>query len=98
MEIPEIGVTPLDSDFSPVGWDVVSRSTGQTFECSPLSCNLMAMDFPTNRFCLFAEFGSARELALSADNRGCEPGPYHVVEVWRRPVRGNASGAASTHL
>ena len=52
LEIPPPEVTPLDEAFQGVGWDAVSRSTGQDFECSPLSCNHMVERFTVNAYCL----------------------------------------------
>ena len=85
LEIPPLEVTPLNEDFRPVGWDVVSRSTGQGFECSPLSCNQMVEFFTVNEYCLVS-FHDAQSLAARAEREGCEPGPYVVVNVWRREV------------
>jgi hypothetical protein len=82
MEFASPDVMPCGAEFTRVGWDVVSRSTGGHFECSPLSCNLIAEEVATNRYCLFSELESALDFALTADARGCEPGPYHIVEVW----------------
>ena len=68
-----------------LGLDVVSRSNSDFFECSPLSCNLAALVMPVNRYCLAADEGTAMEYArLIAGEGGYEPGPYHVVRVWRR--------------
>ena len=83
LEIPPLDVTPLGEAFSPVGWDAVSRSGGQDFECSPLSCNSMVERFPVNEYCLVNLF-DAHTLAATAERDGCEPGPYFVVNVWRR--------------
>ena len=85
LEIAPLDVTPLGGAFSPVGWDAVSRSAGQDFECSPLSCNSMAEWFPVNEYCLVDSF-DAHTLAATAERDGCEPGPYLVVNVWRRDV------------
>lgn len=84
MVVPELDVLALGGEFRCVGWDVVSRSAGQSFECSPLSCNLLAEEFETNAYCLFEDFSDARDLALAAHSLRCEPGPYHIVEVWIR--------------
>ena len=84
MGFPPPGVSALGPEYERVGWDVVSRSGGAHFDCSPLSCNLLAEELATNRYCLFSDLARALELARSAHGRRCEPGPYHVVEVWRR--------------
>ena len=83
LEIPTPEVTPLDEAFQGVGWDAVSRSTGQDFECSPLSCNHMVERFTVNAYCL-VNIHDAQTLAATAEREGCEPGPYVVVNVWRR--------------
>ena len=82
-EIAPLEVERLDESFSPVGWDAVSRSAGQDFECSALSCNAMVEWFPVNAYCL-VDFPDANTLAMTAEREGCEPGPYLVVKVWRR--------------
>ena len=76
-------VEPPGDRFRRVGWDAVSRSTGHLLECSPLSCNGMLEDFRVNSYCLFDDRESAVSFARRADALRCEPGPYHVVEVWR---------------
>lgn len=76
-------VTSLGQEYDPVGFDVASRSTGSHFECSPLSCNMLAEETETNRYCLLSSPYDARALALAAHGKGCEPGPYHVLQVWR---------------
>jgi len=67
-----------------LGHDIVSRSAGSHVECSPLSCNYAARDFPVNRHCLIedsdAAFSACR--AISAGNY--EPGPYFLFQVLRR--------------
>ena len=82
LDAPE--VLPLGPGFEHVGFDVVSRSVGSYFECSPLSCNMLVEAMVTNRFCLLASLEDARELARSAEEKGCEPGPYYVLQVWRQ--------------
>ncbi len=89
LDLPH--VTPLGPEYVQVGWDAVSRSGGQHFECSPLSCNLVARKVTANRYCLFSDIGAARDFARTAEEDGCEPGPYHVLEVWRRQVSGGES-------
>lgn len=84
MEVVEPDVTPLRDGFRSVGWDVVSRSAGQHFECSPLSCNLLIEQVEANAYCLFDDLGDACAFARVVDDLGGEPGPYHVVEVLLR--------------
>jgi len=79
---------PLDTSFERLGYDLVSRSCETSFECSPLSCNYLAEEVPTNRHCLLATAEEAFALAPTLDVPGKpmrgEPGPYHIVEVWRK--------------
>ena len=86
LAIPPLGVQALPADFRFLGFDVVSRSQGVAFECSPLSCNGVAATEPVNAHCLVDDEKTARRLALAFSNQaiGCEPGPYCIVEVWRR--------------
>jgi hypothetical protein len=81
--IPQLNVEPLPASFERIGYDAVSRSCGNSFECSPLSCNHMAERSPANRHCLTDDADSAFRLAAECEAGGCEPGPYFVVEVWR---------------
>jgi len=71
-------------DFEPLGFDVVSRSSASSFECSPLSCNLAAKSLAKNEHCLFATLDDAIHGATAFSAGHFEPGPYHVVEVLRR--------------
>lgn len=76
-------VKPMESNFLLLGYDSVSRTYGNAFAHSPLSCCNYAHKLPTNRFCLLNSLSSAKEAAklFSIDNP--EPGPYYVVEVYR---------------
>jgi hypothetical protein len=84
LAIPPSDAVGLDDSFVSLGYDVVSRSTGDFFECSPLSCNGMAEEVAVNSHCLLADLEAALELARRCDGAGCEPGPYYVMRVWRR--------------
>lgn len=88
FQIPEIHVQPLPSSFERLGYDVVSRSCGTSFECSPLSCNNMAEHVAVTRQCLVADEETAFRLAREFEAGGCEPGPYYVIEVWREKHTG----------
>ncbi len=81
--VPELEVQPLPGAFERLGIDVVSRSFGNCFDHSPLSCNGMAEHVAMNRHCLVEDVETAFRLAAEFEAGGCEPGPYHVVEVWR---------------
>ena len=81
LPIPELDVEPVDETFQPLGFDVVSRSAGTTFECSPLSCNDEATQTVVNEFCLMPDLPSALSAAATFSLDEPEPGPYVVVEV-----------------
>jgi hypothetical protein len=84
--IPPLSVQPLPGSYRRLGYDIVARSGKAAFECSPLSCNGAAEQVSVNRFCLADDLVEAFRLAalFSRDEDGYEPGPYHIVEVWRR--------------
>jgi hypothetical protein len=82
----EPSVEPMSDTFVLLGWDVVEGGNGQSFGCSPLSCNTGAdiVRCPElNRYCLVGEEQAAMALARSFSITKPEPGPYCVVEVWR---------------
>jgi len=64
------------------GFDVVTFSVGRTPECSPLSCNGLAEDIPTNCHCLLESFESAEFLLNSGRFVGCATGPYRIFAVY----------------
>ncbi len=84
FSIPELNVQPWPKSFIRLGYDGVSRSLDTNFECSPLSCNGMAERFAANRYCLIDSEQKGFELAQRFSESEPEPGPYHVVEVWRQ--------------
>jgi len=88
IEVSASGITPLPPSFRPLGFDVVSRSTSDGFECSPLSCNLMALEVTVNRHCLVDGLEVARELASRFSVEEPEPGSYYVIEVLRARTGG----------
>ncbi len=91
--LPELTAVPIPDGFSRLGYDAVVRDVGKTegelnfppsFGCSPLSCNGMAEEYPVNRYCLVDDLDTAVPMARHFATGNCEPGPYCVVEVWRR--------------
>jgi hypothetical protein len=81
---PAIG--RMADSFVRLGWDAVQGGNGQSFGCSPLSCNsgADAVRCPElNCYCLVATEQAALALARSFSITKPEPGPYCVVEVWR---------------
>jgi len=74
-------------EYRMIGCDAVSRSTGFNFECSPLSCNTLAADFPVNKYCLADTLPDEIEMALAFSKEQAEPGPYFVIEAWVKGAR-----------
>ena len=93
--IPAVSPAPLDTSFERLGYDLVSRSQDNKFECSPLSCNDLAAEVPVNRHCLLdtaeAAFALAETIEIPGQPMRGEPGPYFIVEVWRRRASGSGS-------
>lgn len=79
-------VEPLPPTYRSLGFDVVSRSVSDFFECSPLSCNAMALEVTVNRHCLVEDLEAALVLASRFSVEEPEPGSYQVVEVLRHPT------------
>ena len=91
--LPQLTASAIPDGFSRLGYDAVVRRVGKTeedlnyspsFGCSPLSCNYMAAEYPVNRYCLVNDLDTAIGMARDFAAGNCEPGPYCVVEVWRR--------------
>lgn len=76
-------VLPLLENFELLGYDAVARTCGASFECSPLSCNNGAKDFPCNAHCLFDTLEEAIQAAKEFSHGPWEPGSYCVVAVCR---------------
>ncbi len=76
-------IEPLSPAFELLGYDAVSRSYANKFECSPLSCNHMAEKISVNPHCLFADVETAFRHAAKFGLEEPEPGPYYIVTVWR---------------
>jgi len=82
----EAPVAPLTDDFEFLGYDAVNRAFTPGFKCSPLSCNGGAATLKTNRYCLFNTLDDAIAGATLFSTGAWEPGPYYVVEVYRKTV------------
>jgi hypothetical protein len=80
---PDVKPDPIPPSFQTLGFDTVSKSTRGVlgFECSPLSCNALAEEWPVNEFCLFSSLGDAIAGAVRFADEQPEPGAYFVVEV-----------------
>jgi ankyrin repeat protein len=81
---------PETGRFTRLGYDVTecALSRWSWTGCSPLSpyCNGMAfgMSALVNRYCLVDDLGAAYDFAMIFGVTQPEPGPYLIVEVWRR--------------
>lgn len=82
--LPSMGVQVMDESFEKLGYDIVMRYAGNRFEHSPLSCNGLADEYDVNSHCLIDDARKAFEIAATFEEKGAEPGPYYVVEVWRQ--------------
>ena len=71
------------------GYDVVTFSTGNSAECSPLSCNSLANTIPVNRHCLLPDFDTAYQLLINGQFQNAEPGPYRIFAVYSVPGLNN---------
>jgi hypothetical protein len=65
-----------------VGYDVVSFSTGTSPECSPLSCNGLAVGIQVNRHGLLDTFAEAKSRLDQGYFKNSEPGPYRIFAVY----------------
>jgi hypothetical protein len=92
--ISEVQLTRPDlSTYKIIGYDLVSKTPNQldvypaqryAWECSPLSCNHRAVDYPVNEYCLLNDYDVALKAGLDFGNGGGEPGPYHLLRVWKK--------------
>jgi hypothetical protein len=68
------------------GFDVVTYSQGNAPECSPLSCNGLAEQIPTNAFCLLDSLEETKALLDAGRFTHAEPGPYRILAVYTVPL------------
>jgi hypothetical protein len=73
-------VQPVDKAL--YGFDIVTFYGGNAPECSPLSCNSMAKEIPTNEHCLFRTFDEAYRMLSDGLFKNAEPGPYRIFAVY----------------
>ena len=64
------------------GYDVTTFTAHTSPECSPLSCNSLAVTISTNAHCLFDTFGEARDALESSEFNDSEPGPFRIIAVY----------------
>jgi hypothetical protein len=67
------------------GFDVATFFAHSSPECSPLSCNRMAGEMPTNQHCLLDSFEYAYEKVSAGAFNQTEPGPYRIFAVYSVP-------------
>jgi hypothetical protein len=68
-----------------MGYDVVTFSTGNSAECSPLSCNSIAREVNTNEHCLLTSLEEAKRLLEDRKFNNSEPGPFRIFAVYAVP-------------
>lgn len=83
LAVPSLAVAVRPAAYEVIGFDAVSRSVSDFFECSPLSCNHMATEISVNRYCLIDSMRDALAAAHRFSVEQPEPGAYHVIQVWR---------------
>ena len=64
------------------GFDVVTFWAGNAPECSPLSCNSLAEELPTNQHCLLSSYEEAKSHLDDGRFSDGEPGPYRIFAVY----------------
>ena len=64
------------------GYDVVTYYVNTYAECSPLSCNALTDEIPTNSHCLLDDLDIAKTLLETGAFNNSEPGPYRIIAVY----------------
>ncbi len=64
------------------GFDVATFSCRNVPGCSPLSCNYLARELPTNSHCLLNSFEDAEKNVTNGVFNDSEPGPYRIFSVY----------------
>jgi hypothetical protein len=64
------------------GFDIATFSVGTSPECSPLSCNSLAVDIQTNNHCLIETLNDAIQFLESGKFLDSEPGPFRIFSVY----------------
>jgi hypothetical protein len=75
---------PLTAAYTSLGFDAVHKFMDSVlgFECSPLSCNGLADEWPVNRHCLLDDLETAVKAAVQFSIDQPEPGMYYVAQVF----------------
>ena len=74
------------SNFEFLGYDIVSKSSSDFFECSLLSCNGLYEIYPVNQYCLIDNLENAYKYCLEIEKEKGEPGPYYLFKVYRKKI------------
>jgi hypothetical protein len=83
--LPDLPTGPVPDGLVALGYDAVcSEPRFMDFCCSPLSCNGLAGEIGVNRYCLIDDLDEALRVAQRFDREQPEPGPYYVVQVFRK--------------
>ena len=64
------------------GYDIATFLSGMAVECSPLSCNGLAVEVETNPHCLLSTLEQAQRLLESGTFNDSEPGPFRILAVY----------------
>lgn len=64
------------------GYNVATFSCGNSPERSPLSCNSLAAEIPTNQHCLFDSFDETKRCLESESFNDSEPEPFRIFPVY----------------
>jgi len=75
----------VPAEKSLVGYDIVSFSTKNSAECSPLSCNSIAREVSANEHCLLTSLEEAKRLLEDGKFNNSEPGPFRIFAVYSVP-------------
>lgn len=73
-------IVPADKELE--GFDVATFSCRNVPECSPLSCNHLARELPTNSHCLLNSFEDAEKNVTNGIFNDSERGPYRIFSVY----------------
>ncbi len=67
------------------GYDVATFWARAGAECSPLSCNALALEIPVNEHCLLESLATAISLLEQGRFDRSEPGPFRIFAVYSVP-------------
>jgi hypothetical protein len=82
-DLPPLPPEPNLSQYEHLGYDIVQYAGYLNYGCSPLSCNGMASEYPTNQFCLLDSLETAYQAAIAFGIDQPEPGSYIIMEILR---------------